>query len=38
MAPASFVLFETICEFICGVGLLYHAKRFHDKGKNNYPP
>jgi hypothetical protein len=29
--PASFVLFEAVCEAICGLGLLYHAKKLQSK-------
>jgi hypothetical protein len=28
--PADFVLFEEICETICGVFLLYHAKKLRE--------
>jgi hypothetical protein len=31
--PAPFVLFEAISEAICGLFLLYHAKKLHDKQK-----
>jgi hypothetical protein len=33
--PAPFVLFEMICEIICGAGPLFYAKRLHEKQKRS---